>query len=219
MFRTDKYILLSFSLCAIMAFTLNTQVYTFEYGIKLFPAGGSLITTAVLTISDKKIVREEVLSEHQFLLEMSGAIHSKANPAPVDLFFKNGIYSCSREKDTIRYKHKVLNDSAWIMNKTPSKYKTDYIVQDLKVVCPLLKELWRVRYKYDIRLKNYNYTQYPKATGWSNDKFWPTLAQVNYLKATYNSDGINSYIYGEKLFKFLKDVQDSSWVANYKSLK
>lgn len=214
-----KNILYAFFLVVIMAFATPVQVYTYEFGIKLFPAGGSLITTAVLTISDKKIVRTEVIPENVFLLEMSGSIFSKANPAPVDLFYSNGIYSCSRDKDTIRYKYRQSDTARWRNSKQQGNYKSDYVVKELKVECPILKELWRVRYKYDIRLKNYNFSQNIKAGGWSNDRFWPTLAQVNYLKATYGSDGINDFIYGDKLYKFLRDVQDTTWINNYKSLK
>ena len=203
-----------------MAFVSRKQDYTYEFGIRLFPAGNSLITTAILTLNGNKIVRTEVMPENEFLLEMTGSVHSKANPAPTDLFFKNGIYSCARDKDTTYYKYRMSDTARWRNEKKQGNYKSEYIIQNLKVECPLLKELWRVRYKYDIRLKNYNFDQYPKkGIGWSNDKFWPTLAQVNYLKANYGTDGINEYIYGDKLYKFLRDVQDTVWQANYKALK
>lgn len=187
-----------------MAFIEVPQTYSYEFGLRLYPAGNSLITTAIVTVNDKKVVKAEIIPEGQFLLEMSGAVHSKANPAPDDLFYKNGIFSCSRTKDTVSIKFKK---------------HTDFVVQDLKVECPILGELWKVRYRRDIRIKNYNYGSNIKPTGWAGDSYFPSLRQIEYLKANYGSDGINEFIYGEKLYKFLKDVQDTAWISNYKSLR
>lgn len=191
---------------------------SFEFGIRINPSGPSLVNTAIVTIHQGKVVKVENINEMQFIQEIAGVVESKANRAPEDLFAKNGVYSCTQDRDTIRWKYRAADTS---MNRKPGsrgQYKSDYIVQDRKISCPIIGELWKLRYKYDIRIKNYNYTQKAKPDGWSRDKFWPTLEQVNYLKATYGADGINDFIYGEKLFKLLKDVQDSTWIDMYKNL-
>ncbi|HYG52329.1 MAG TPA: hypothetical protein VD905_15570 [Flavobacteriales bacterium] len=220
--KFTRYILMLCVVSAALAFSLQRrQTYSYEFGIKLYPNGSSLITTAVLTVSDKKVVRVEIMSENQFLLELSGTVHSKANPAPDDLFFKNGIYSCSRNRDTIHYKYRKSDTAGWNSQRRRGDYKHEYIVDNKKVECPLLAELWKLRYRSDIRVKNYMYkkTLGPEYRGWAVDAFFPSVAQINYLKQRYGSDGLDNYIYGEKLYQLLKDVQDSTWIENYKNIK
>lgn len=199
----------------VSAFTPGEPDYTYEFALRLTPSGTSLVSTAIVTVYKGQVVKADVINEMQFIMEISGLVHSKANPAPDDLFRKNGIAYCSQVKDTIRWTYKGFDSTDF---KTRQK-KTDYIVQSDKATCPLMRELWKIRYKYDIRQKNYNYRQGQGAEGWAADRFFPNLAQINYLKSTYSSDCINDYVYGEKLFKLMKDVQDTSWVNKYKSLK
>jgi hypothetical protein len=217
-----KHISLILTVAIAFAFSLyKKQTYSYEFGIKLSPSGSSLITTAVLTVSDKKVVRVEVMSELEFVNELSGTVHSKANPAPDDLFFKNGIYSCARYRDTIRYKYRQSDTARWNGQKKQGDYKHEYIVDNKKVECQILSEVWKLRYRNDIRVKNYMYkkTLGPEFSGWAVDSYFPSVPQINYLKSRYGSDGLENFIYGEKLYLLLKDIQDSSWVANYKNIR
>lgn len=217
-----KYISLTLLIACAFAFSFHKkQTYSYEFGIKLYPNGSSLITTAVLTISEKKVVRVEVISELQFVNELSGTVHSKANPAPDDLFFKNGIYSCSRYRDTIKYKYRQSDTARWNSQRKQGDYKHEYIVDNKKVECQILSELWKLRYRNDIRVKNYMYkkTLGPEFRGWAVDSYFPSVPQIEYLKKTYGSDGLDSFIYGEKLYQLLKDVQDSTWIENYKNIR
>lgn len=213
-----RYIALTLVIAIAFAFSLyKRQTYSYEFGIKLSPNGSSLITTAVLTVSDKKVVRVEVMSELEFVNELSGTVHSKANPAPDDLFYKNGIYSCSRERDTIHYKYK---NSDTTQQWKARKYNKEYLVDNKKVECHILSELWKLRYRSDIRVKNYNYKQAvdPKYKGWAADSYFPSIKQIEYLKSRYGSDGLDNFIYGEKLYLLLKDIQDPAWIENYKNI-
>lgn len=198
---------------------ISQQDYSFEFGIRITPSPSSFVTTAIVTVHQNKIVKTEIISEQQFVLEASGMVKSKANPLPSDMFLKNGVFACSQTKDTVSWKWRDTGQSNYPTPKPNPKYKHDYIVQAQKGTCPILKDLWRVRYKYDISKKSYNGKYGGQAEGWAGDNYWPSLAQVNFLKENYGADGINDFIYGEKLFKFLKDVQDSAWINHYKDLR
>lgn len=199
----------------VSSFAPTDEDYTYEFALRLTPSGTSLISTAIVTVNKKQVVKAEVINEMQFLMEVSGLIHSRANPAPDDLFKKNGIAFCSQVKDTIRYTYKGFDSTDF---KTRQK-TTGFVVENGKATCPMLKELWKLRYRYDIRVKNYNYRMGQEGDGWAADRFFPNLAQINYLKSTYGCDLINEYVYGKNLFKLMKDVQDTAWVNSYKKLK
>lgn len=205
----------AFCMGLVCAFTPDGPDYTYEFALRITPSGTSLISTAIVTVSDKQVVKAEVINEMQFVMEVSGAVQSKANPAPDDLFKSNGIASCSQVKDTIRWTYKGFDSTDFKTRKKTG----DHIVISEKATCPMLRELWKLRYKYDIRQKNYNYRQGQQAEGWSADRFFPNLAQINYLKANYGCDCINEYVYGKNLFKLMHDVQDTAWVNHYRKLK
>ena len=78
----------------------------------------------------------------------------------------------------------------------------------------VFESLWKIRYS------EYPYqTQQTMPPGWSGKASCPSDAQWNFLKQNYNYGSLNDYILGDNLWKFLKDVQDPAWQAQYSSLK
>lgn len=74
------------------------------------------------------------------------------------------------------------------------------------------KDLWKLRY-------NQHPYQYDGESGWSQEKYKPSPAQVNFLNETYGvSDIKTKYFIGDSLFKVLRDVQNPDWIATYSSL-
>ncbi|MFI5202989.1 MAG: hypothetical protein ACHQF2_00725 [Flavobacteriales bacterium] len=169
------------------------QLATHHFAIRIYPQGNFLVTTAIVTVQNKKVVKQEVLNRDQFVLMMSGVYRSKANPKSTDVFKEHGIYTCESIVDTLT-------------NKLVS------------IKCPLLDDIWKVRYKLDIRKKNYFYGQNVPKEGWANTDFFPSKTQYEYLIKTYGADGCYEFIWGDNLFKFLKDAADTSWQNKYKAL-
>ena len=198
---------------------ISTSEYTYEFAIRLTPSSEFIVTTAIVTIKEGKVVKEELISMNQFVQDVSGMIKSKANPTSKDLFKIYGIFSCSQIKDTITWRFRDTGQYNIPNVKSNPKYKTDFIVQDFRTSCPVLAELWKVRYAYDIRKKAYNGKRLGKPEGWAADTYWPNLAQVNFLKMNYGTDLINEYVHGKLMFQFLKDVQDTSWINQYIALR
>lgn len=75
-------------------------------------------------------------------------------------------------------------------------------------------QLWKVRY-----------SEYPYQTtqsmepGWAGKMFCPSDAQWTFLKQNYGYSNFNDMLFGDNLWKFLKDAQDPAWAAQYSSLK
>lgn len=77
--------------------------------------------------------------------------------------------------------------------------------------CRPFQELWKIRF-------NEHPVQYD-LIGWSHGKYKPSQKQMEYLKTEYGIHNIlTEYIYGDSLFKLLRDVRSPAWIDNYKSL-
>lgn len=79
-------------------------------------------------------------------------------------------------------------------------------------VCFPVDSLWKIRY-----------SDFPFITssekGWSGDLTRPTARQTLYLKENYHVDNVDmNYFLDTNFWKILRDVQDSSWIRNYKAL-
>lgn len=72
--------------------------------------------------------------------------------------------------------------------------------------------LWKIRFDvhpFDAK----------KGKGWSNGKFKPSLKQQEYIVNTYGVRGYDQdYFVDTSFFKLLRDVLDTAWIENYKSL-
>lgn len=77
--------------------------------------------------------------------------------------------------------------------------------------CPVFDELWKVRFSEH----PYLYDVY----GWSHGKYKPSVAQIEYLHREYGIENIlTDYIYGENLYKLLRNIQDKAWISTYSKL-
>ena len=75
---------------------------------------------------------------------------------------------------------------------------------------PVLEQLWKIRF-YE---HPYDYDQ----LGWSQGQYKPSIYQKEFLKKEYGVQNIlTDYIYGDSLFKLLRDVQNPGWVSMYKT--
>ena len=98
----------------------------------------------------------------------------------------------------------------------PSKANPDkinYMEKNL-IKWDVFDDLWKVRYS------EFPYqTDHTMPPGWAGKDACPSDAQWNFLKQNYGYESLNGYIFGDNLWKFLKDVQDPAWAAQYSSLK
>lgn len=75
----------------------------------------------------------------------------------------------------------------------------------------IIYSLWKLRYA------EYPYKTNDSTQGWTNNfknPFMPFPSQMKILKQ-YGLNNINDYIYGDNLFKLLKDMENPQWVAKY----
>ena len=77
--------------------------------------------------------------------------------------------------------------------------------------CPPFKDLWKVRFNEH----PYN----SGLIGWGQDQYKPSQGQQVYLEQNYGIKNIlTQYIYGDSLFKLLKNVQDKEWIKSYQTI-
>ncbi|HIP35627.1 MAG TPA: hypothetical protein EYG85_02105 [Crocinitomix sp.] len=161
------------------------RVYHFAIGV-IPSVHSQLLTYAILTEINGKIVGSQILREQNFMYYIMGYWPTKANPKRVNLLEVNGIDSCFLVKN---YSGKI----------------SGYYAKPIS-------EMWKLRYSehpyvYDI------------ASGWSQEKYKPSIAQSTFLYENYGVANIKTnYFYGDSLFKILRDIQDPAWVNTYVSL-
>lgn len=72
------------------------------------------------------------------------------------------------------------------------------------------EELWKIRF-YE---HPYNFD----TPGWSQGQYTPSVYQNEFLRKEYGLNNIlTEYIYGDSLFKLLRNVQSQAWIMNYKT--
>lgn len=76
--------------------------------------------------------------------------------------------------------------------------------------CPSMDSLWKIRFSdWPFHGKN--------EAGWSLSKTRPSLKQEEYLAKRYNIKQLDfDYIVDTNFWKLLYDVNDSTWIENYK---
>jgi len=88
----------------------------------------------------------------------------------------------------------------------------DSITRKKVYLCDAIDSLWKIRYDEN----PYSYGD----DGWSLGKYTPNTKQMEFLYKNYEVSRINvDFFIGTFMWKILKDVQDSTWVMNYKSLE
>jgi hypothetical protein len=76
---------------------------------------------------------------------------------------------------------------------------------------PVFNELWK--------LKFYEHPFQFDTPGWSQGQYKPSLYQKEFLQKEYGVRNVlTDYIYGDSLFKLLRDVQSPSWIDEYRSV-
>lgn len=74
-------------------------------------------------------------------------------------------------------------------------------------------DLWKIKYK--IHPINYD-----AENGWSQEYYKPSPVQAKYLYQHYGVPNVNtSYIYGDSLYKLLRDIQKPDWPIMYQALR
>lgn len=88
------------------------------------------------------------------------------------------------------------------------------LLEEKRIMWQTFEELWKLRY-----------AEYPydgarsTETGWAGRNFAPSVRQWSFLKQNYGYSEFSQFLYGESMWKLVRDSQDASWQNQYKSLK
>ncbi len=186
------------------------QYATPVFAISLnYSANSTFGTFAIVKVAGNRIVFTKQITLDQFLLYMSGTQLCEANTQLKNLFTENNIKYCQPYFDTIRSK-KFCYDPETAKSKRCDDIKLKYAGFD----CPLIQNLWRVRYK-----RNPVAADTRDDSGWAKLYYRPSPKQMEYLINRYHLKSFTDYIYGENLYRFLQDIGDSTWIEEYKNME
>jgi hypothetical protein len=107
--------------------------------------------------------------------------------------------SANIKKENLFEKFKV--DSCFLLKSESNKVLGYY--------APVFEQLWKIKF--------YEHPFNFDSEGWSQGQYKPSLYQKEFLQKEYGVKNVlTDYIYGDSLFKLLKDVQNPVWVAKYR---
>lgn len=155
-------------------------------------ANNSLITYWAVTVNNGKVVYKVPLTEHNFILQVSGQMYSKANPQGINLFEQ------AVEADECFYEYGSKNGT--VCNPL-DLYRLD--------------DLWALRYNRNPTCpEGCIQKDGMRIDGLAANKTYPSDAQMEILK-DYGVNHYTDFFYGENMFRIFKDINDYKWVNNY----
>ncbi len=186
----------------------GTSVYTF--GIRLVTTPNSVGQYFLILTNGKKIERTTPISRIRFIRQAMGIEESVANPTKRNLFVKYNVYDSVKIMSEVIASINPKPDDEKLYNykkRTRFNNRIEFLAKNTT------GQLWKLRYA------SYPYmSSASDTTGWTMNyanPYMPTKAQMQILKG-YGLETINGYIYGENLFRLLKDIQNKQWVEAYK---
>lgn len=86
------------------------------------------------------------------------------------------------------------------------------LLEEKEIMWQSFENLWKLRY-----------AEYPydgtEEKGWAGRDFAPSEAQWSFLKRNYNYSAMDQFLYGDDMWRLVKDSQDPDWQNQYSSLK
>lgn len=159
-----------------------------SFGLSLQPTSdGQLFSFFLVRTKGDLILDTRPITREMFVKQAQGRATSLANADGKDLFAQYDIKACYLPPDSVAM---------------------GYSVRD----CSVLDDLWKLRY--------WEYPQHvqggPKAmTGWAAMPLRPSDRQFSILGG-YGMKHLAGLIYGDGVFRLLKDMSDPGWVGNYR---
>jgi len=109
--------------------------------------------------------------------------------------------------DKINFFLQAAGEQESIANKEKINYWKYY-----KVNAKTVMQLWKLKYA------EYPYERHDDTKGWAGLKYSASQNQLRFLRKYGFNKGITSFIYGEKCFQLLYDIQNPEWQYQYSNL-
>lgn len=84
--------------------------------------------------------------------------------------------------------------------------------KELKIDARTVYKLWKLKYS------EYPYQRSDDTEGWANLKYSASRSQLQFLKKYGFKKSITDFIFGEKSFQLLNDIQNPDWQYEYSTL-
>ncbi|MFO7868238.1 MAG: hypothetical protein R6U95_02945 [Bacteroidales bacterium] len=121
--------------------------------------------------------------------------------------------STGEEKITYLSRQEFIQQISGQQESEANPEKKNYLAE-YKIKWETFENLWKLRYS------EYPYDG-PRSDekGWAGRDFAPSEAQWDFLRKNYNYKKFTQFLYGEDMWRLLKDSQDPNWQRQYSSLR
>jgi hypothetical protein len=179
----------------LLAQTAGNDSIKTELGFRLIPdTQSNMITFAVITHRDGKILSSRVISYESFVLRSLGIENSEANPDKKNFFKEFGVPRCFYDIDY-----------------------NNYLIEAKDTACITAFDLWKLRYSRDPNYsKNMQLNENDQSLiGWANEKYHPSWGQIQILQR-YGVVNDTDFFCGPNAYRLFRDICDEEWLLNYK---
>ncbi len=112
-----------------------------------------------------------------------------------------GYYPCKANPEKVNLLEENGVDSCFLIENQFGKISGYY--------SPIFDDLWKIRF--------YEHPMQWDMRGWSQGQYVPSRYQLDFLYEHYGIQNVlTEYIYGEKMFQLLSDMQRTEWVDAYR---
>lgn len=185
----------------------NVNIYFF--GVRIVSVNNGIGQFYIVYAPKGNIENLQTISKTQFLNQAQGIEDSEVNAGNVDLFTKFGVVDSLRLVNLVVSSISPVPTDLDVYNYT---LKTKFDTQVGLIAESAVNKLWKLRYAiYPLAFFN------DDTLGWTNNtenQYMPKKGQMDILK-TYGIEKINDYIWGDNLFRLLRDMENKEWVETY----
>lgn len=181
----------------------NDIKYYLAFRINPSPGTG-VVTYAMIGVDTitKKIVKNEFMTESNFVMYCKGIYKSKANPTKINYFEEYEIDCGLMLDDPIMKGGRIVQDT---------------MHEEMKPLCLPIYDIWKLKYSIHPTYGRGASVVPDEDKGWATTRYRPSHKQTLALQF-YGVNNVDDFFYGDGMFKLFKDMQDDEWVETYKGL-
>jgi len=187
----------------------ENKINNYFFGVRIVTVNNGIGQFYVIYAPSGTIENLQTISKENFIKQAMGLEDSEANAGNIDLFTKFGVVDSLELINTVINSINPVPEKEDVYNYTLNT-RYDNLVRYEVDTC--VNQLWKLRYAiYPLAFAN------DDTLGWTNNvanPYMPKKGQMDILK-NYGIEKINDYLWGDNLFRLLKDMSNKKWVEDY----
>ena len=184
----------------------------YNFGVRIVTTGAGVGRFYAIYSTEGKIERVATLSKKNFVRISLGLLKSEHNNYEINYFTEYAVI------DSVKLMSNIASaitprsgDSNFDEDHYEYQKRNRYNNSIVSIANDIIGDLWKLRFA------KYPYGGALDTMGWTqnfDNLYMPRPEQMNILKG-YGIERIDDYIWGDNLFRLLKDIRNPVWIQTY----